>query len=678
MLDLPIKRKSQYRPEVDGLRAFAVIAVIINHFNNDILPGGYLGVDIFFVISGYVITSSLFGRQSDNFMGFIVGFYDRRIRRLVPALLAFVLITSLLIYLFVALPDLSIKTGAFSLIGVSNLYLLRHSTDYFAQSTELNVFTHTWSLGVEEQFYIIFPFLIWLSGFSQSTKNGARNLFLIIAPLAVASLVGFLYLIPIDHPAAYFLMPSRFWEIAAGCLVFIGFQKRASIEKFLANVPPLLVLALIIFIMYLPTSLIQVSTIAIVLLSSILIACLKNKTLVYKLFANPKVVYIGLISYSLYLWHWSVLSISRWTIGIYWWTVPIQVALIFGLAITSYRFIETPFRRRPWFPNRFTTLTIGGGSLFAFSTLLFISPDNVNYNLFVGDKRLASQMRELGVFANSSFKSSQWSSSNCVFATSADVGKRVDLSSCYLNDPQNEFSTLLVIGNSQNIAQIRMYENSAVDNKNVVLTSAYGCHISSRLKAKEPWGDSCSYYQDHVLPLLVDQLKPGDSVAIVSDFGNFTKDVSGLETSHDDLLFNGSPVSYTNRLTILYEDLDELAKMLRHKGIDLVIQASPPLMYSHPPVKDCVNVFWWDNNQCSYYGKHAHLRARQDFHDLLSRLAFNNANTSIFDPFEYLCDQSQCSYISKNGTLMFRDHTHLSDDASSLLAPEFASLFHKD
>ena len=223
-------KRSRYRPEIDGLRAFAVVAVIINHFNKDILPGGYLGVDIFFVISGYVITSSLFGRPSKDFKDFISGFYERRVKRLVPALSVFVLITSLAICLFDPTPKFSLRTGLTSLFGLSNLYLLKQSTDYFAQSTALNVFTHTWSLAVEEQFYIFFPFLIWFTGFGRQTKNGARNLFLVVGTLTFASLFIFLFLYSTNQQAAYFLMPSRFWEMATGCLIFLGFLKRASIE----------------------------------------------------------------------------------------------------------------------------------------------------------------------------------------------------------------------------------------------------------------------------------------------------------------------------------------------------------------------------------------------------------------------------------------------------------------
>ena len=356
---MPTTPSSKYRPEIDGLRAFAVVAVIINHFNKDLLPSGYLGVDIFFVISGYVITSSLAGRESKNFQDFLSGFYERRIKRLVPAMVVFVLITSVLICLFNSAPETALKTGATSLFGLSNLYLLKQSTDYFAQSTELNPFTHTWSLGVEEQFYLLFPFLIWFTGFGQQTVKGARNLFFWVGALTIASLISFIYLYQVNQPAAYFLMPPRFWEMAAGCLIFIGFQKRAKIEQALEQVPPLLVVAIMVGVMLLPVSAAVPATIGIVVLAAVLIACLKKGTAAYTFFTFEKVVYVGLISYSLYLWHWSVLSISRWTIGIHWWSVPIQAGLMLLLALGSYKWIKTPYRKKSWARNSSVTLAKG-------------------------------------------------------------------------------------------------------------------------------------------------------------------------------------------------------------------------------------------------------------------------------------------------------------------------------
>jgi len=423
--EINISSKSRYRPEIDGLRAFAVVTVIINHFNKDILPGGYLGVDIFFVISGFVITSSLYQRPSKNFKDFIIGFYERRIKRLVPALSVFVLVSSIIICLFNPFPGFSLETGLASLFGLSNLYLFKESTDYFAKSTELNVFTHTWSLGVEEQFYILFPLLIWFSGFGRATKNGARNLSLIIGTLAIASLIGFLYLYPIDQPAAYFLMPTRFWEMATGCLLFIALERRVTIKRYLEKVPSPLVLVLIVGVMYIPLSMASTSTIAVVFLTSILIASLKKETASFKVLTNPKVVYIGLISYSLYLWHWVVLSISRWTIGIHWWSVIFQLALMLGLAITSYQYLETPLRKYNWSRKRWKTIVVGSGVIFTLSGGLIMLAGPLKGKLYVGMRVSKSSFS----YGRSNFiepnLSPEFSSKNCHL-------KGLDLKSCYL------------------------------------------------------------------------------------------------------------------------------------------------------------------------------------------------------------------------------------------------------
>ena len=154
---------SKYRRDIEGLRAFAVLAVIINHFSRTTLPSGYLGVDIFFVISGFVISSSLVDYRQDSLYEFLSTFYARRIRRLIPALLFCLTVSSLLVALLLTDTDLSLRTAAASVFGVSNMYLFRQSTDYFAASSEANIFLHTWSLGVEEQFYILFPAIFWIT-----------------------------------------------------------------------------------------------------------------------------------------------------------------------------------------------------------------------------------------------------------------------------------------------------------------------------------------------------------------------------------------------------------------------------------------------------------------------------------------------------------------------------------
>jgi peptidoglycan/LPS O-acetylase OafA/YrhL len=366
------KTASRYRPEIDGLRAVAIIAVIINHFNERLLPSGYLGVDIFFVISGFVITSSLSTHAKESFADFLLGFYARRVKRLLPALIVFVLITAFLICLFDPDPGVSLRTGTASLIGLSNLFLLQQAVDYFAESTELNIFTHTWSLGVEEQFYLIFPFLIWFSGFGRARIGGQRKLFLLIAPLALASWLAFQWLNGHEQPAsAFFLMPARFWELAAGCLIFLLLQ-RARLKTLLQRLPPLPVLGLLVatlFSAHLPYTTVRVTTM-VVLLTCLLIASLRPDTAGQALLCRPAMVNLGLISYSLYLWHWTVLCLSRWTIGIHLWTAPFQVALMLVLAIASHRWLEGPLRRARWSKLAWKTIAYGGTALLGAAGLM--------------------------------------------------------------------------------------------------------------------------------------------------------------------------------------------------------------------------------------------------------------------------------------------------------------------
>ena len=361
-----------YRLEIDGLRAIAVIAVIVNHFSNDILPSGYLGVDIFFVISGYVITSSIYLRQSNNFLEFISNFYSKRIRRLIPALILYVLVLSVVICMLRPIVKGVLVNAIASLLGISNVALYFSSKDYFAISNLINPFMHTWSLGVEEQFYFLFPLFTWVTGYAKKISGSIKSLGFIISILSLASLIAFIYYYPINQSAAYFLMPMRFWEIGAGCLLFILYQNEKSFYGSLKNIPASIFLFLIFIVLFLPTSYAVLSNIAIVLLTSFLIFCIKDTSLLYKFLTNNKIVYLGLISYSLYLWHWGILSISYLTIGgIFAWSLPIQLILVFYIAHLSYKYVETPFRNIVNV-QKIKTIFIGISSLFISCLSIFL------------------------------------------------------------------------------------------------------------------------------------------------------------------------------------------------------------------------------------------------------------------------------------------------------------------
>ena len=335
--------KRNYFPEIDGLRAFAVIAVIVNHFNNDALPSGFLGVDIFFVISGFVITSSLSRRQSSNFWSFIINFYKRRIKRLLPVLLTYVLITSLLTILFVTFPGKILLTGFSSVFGLSNNYLFLESGDYFGQNLNLNTFTHTWSLGVEEQFYFIFPLILWFTGFAKNNNHSNKLTLILLIVLSTISLISFTYFHEINHSASYFLMPCRFWELSLGSIFFILNKHYISNYSLLKRIPTYPIILCILFLFFLPLEYSLFSTILVVFLTNFLIISFKENSFLFNIFTNKKILYLGLISYSLYIWHWGVITISKWTIGIYWWTIPFQVTLILILSSISYKYLEKYF-----------------------------------------------------------------------------------------------------------------------------------------------------------------------------------------------------------------------------------------------------------------------------------------------------------------------------------------------
>jgi peptidoglycan/LPS O-acetylase OafA/YrhL len=373
-----IHAPAPYRPEIDGLRAVAVLAVIVYHIYPWLLPGGYLGVDVFFVISGFVITASLAQRPASSLGDLMLGFYSRRIRRLLPALLLCVLISGLLLCLVNPDPGPMLGVGWRSLFGFSNLILHKLAVNYFRPAAELNPFTQTWSLGVEEQFYLLFPLLVWFSGFARLGRDGHRRLLWLLIPLVVASFAVFLQQLGVDQPGAFFLLPGRFWELGVGCLLWLAVALAAPVFEAAGGnrtpeplrtgrtiaAPPSLPLGLgallaLVGVMALPLPFGALPVAAAVALTALLLTVLRPGSAAHGLLSRPPLVFLGLISYSLYLWHWSVLTLARWTVGVSATTIPLLVVLMLGLAVLSWRLVEEPWRRGIGWPERWQVVATG-------------------------------------------------------------------------------------------------------------------------------------------------------------------------------------------------------------------------------------------------------------------------------------------------------------------------------
>ena len=356
-----------YRKEIDGLRALAVVPVILFHAGFEWISGGYIGVDIFFVISGYLITTILLQEQEQGTFS-IVNFYERRARRILPALFI-VLLVCLPFAWFWLLPH-ELKDFGKSMIAVvtfvSNI-LFWLETDYFTADTELIPLLHTWSLAVEEQFYIIFP--LFLAFFAGKNK---RILVILIALLALVSLGltewGWRYF----SEANFYLIPTRAWELMIGVLTAFYLFYNPQPKGFICHIGSLLGLILILgAILFLDKNIPFPSVYALVptIGTALIILFANTDTLVNKLLSFKLFVMIGLVSYSAYLWHQPLLVFAR-TYHIDGLSMPIML----GLSVTSilmgyvsWRYIEAPFRNK----KRFSQKQIFVSSLLA--GLFFIS-----------------------------------------------------------------------------------------------------------------------------------------------------------------------------------------------------------------------------------------------------------------------------------------------------------------
>lgn len=344
-----IKQPSgSFRKDINGLRAIAVLAVIINHLNPELLPSGYLGVDIFFVISGFVITQSLERRLNTyRLKDFILDFYQRRIIRILPALIVYILIASVFSCIFILNQSFA-RAGAFSILGMSNLYFIRQSSDYFASSSDLNPFLQTWSLGIEEQFYFVFPLLFWILIKSFNKISYAKRIFICAIAVSMACMFSYINLIAnysSNFSYAYFSPLTRFWEIGIGC--FAAFTLGFNIPDVQRKAKSLLGSILFLTILCLCCLKVQFSPLlllAATLSTALLIRLNSDSSFTRKLLENRAVQVIGLTSYSSYLWHWGIIVAFRWTIGINKFTIPPIIFMTAVATFLSFAFVEQGFQ----------------------------------------------------------------------------------------------------------------------------------------------------------------------------------------------------------------------------------------------------------------------------------------------------------------------------------------------
>ena len=618
-----------YRIEIDGIRAFAVLAVIFNHINKEFLPSGYLGVDVFFVISGYVITNSLSKNKSLNFWDFIINFYEKRIKRLIPALILFIITFCLLISIFSPTPHNQLGTGFTSLFGVSNIYTYLKQVDYFAPSTLLNPFTHTWSLGVEEQFYFIFPLIIWFSGFTR--KSSSILLKLILIALSTISLFSFIYFYPTNFEASYYLMPNRFWEISLGSLVFLFFKSKGFLINYLRKIPCLFLFLTLVIIMFLPIKYGLLGTIFSVLITSLLLLNLNPKSNLYPILTNKYIVHIGLISYSLYLWHWGILSISRWTLGIFWWSIPFQLLLIFICSEFSYRFIEQKFRKINLLTNKYINLCLGLISIIV--SALFI--------LF---------LKNLNIYSGKSI----------AYGVNASLPERY-----FIKSNKNPTSkSILVIGDSHAGALYPMMDKiSSEENLSIFLHDRlYGIEKYNFRDTKYCIDNNNCPEFNYFKPIL---------------------DIYKSNLKEDDLVYISLGFPHNRKINLEQKkNINYVINYAKENNLNVVLQTIVP--FYRQSVHALCSSEWFRpskfiSNECSQVTRISLKKELNDINEYYSSLVKSNSHVFLFDAFEFFCP-SQTKYCSPSIDNKFInwDSNHLSIFGSKLLSDEFKLFLFKN
>ncbi len=340
----------KYRPEIDGLRAFAVLPVILFHMGNEWIPGGFIGVDVFFVISGFLITKIILKESEQNTFS-LTQFWLRRVRRIIPALITMILVTSVVGLWVLYKPDLYNlgRQGIASAFSVANIYFWRTAGDYWGFTAENSPLLHTWTLSVEEQFYLFFPLMLVLV-----LKFYKHKLVPLFGSLVLASLLLFVYGTH-NHPSAtFYLLPTRAWELGIGCvLAMMDFHNRSQIYNLLkvraGGILSVLGFLAIIFSYILIDGSDGVSAFLVMpVIGAAFVIAFTNgqKGIINILLTKSPIVYIGKISYSLYLWHWPVFFFARniFRDGKPILSTALSLPILFAVSIVSFHLVEQSTR----------------------------------------------------------------------------------------------------------------------------------------------------------------------------------------------------------------------------------------------------------------------------------------------------------------------------------------------
>lgn len=638
---------SIYKLEIDGLRAIAVLAVVLYHAGLPLISGGYVGVDVFFVISGYLITSLLATEYGEAGRIDFVAFYSRRVRRLLPALYV-VVFASIALGFWLLSPAAMhrglLESGAASLSFVANFYFQRTTGNYFDGPADEVPLLHLWSLAVEEQFYLVLPLLL----VAAMVWRGRRGLALVLAAATLLSLLFAEHWLQIQPAVAFYQMPTRFWELAAGGLVSLIPRERLSTRSATVMMAAGLCLLLAAIVIGPGSHFPGAGALPAVLGAAIALWCIHDGAGLgapgLLLRARPA-VFFGLISYSLYLWHWPLLAFQRLSmqaqphLGDKLWICLLAVVI----AYLSWRYVESPFRRhdRAASPRR-TVLAGAACSLVLVATCLLLA-------------RSVPQPQHDPGWAITQDRPAN--TAPCHYGLSTEVSG-LPPQSC--NSLSGRVPEMVLLGDSHALAwRPFAWAVAAASKSSAASFTMDSCPPLSNFETKR--GDypqhwrNCRHFNDLAITY-IRRVKP--EVVILS--GRWLLYFQSRQSIGDSFQ---SPESTG-------QGIEELVAAIAPNAKRIVLMG--PLPELREAAAKCVTVGSVD--RCAM--------PRSRYEQLaipvwaaFSRIADRHPNVELVNPADFFCDQRRCP-VMKDGFSLFWDSNHVSSTAarhfasSYLAAPE--------
>lgn len=644
---------SKFRGDIEGLRGVAVLAVLIDHLGLDLLPYGFLGVDVFFVISGFVIARSVIDWDWTKFWPNASHFFARRFKRLAPALFVCLLLSSLVGSFFIQDMEDNTKTAFWASVGLSNFFFYNQQFDYFGRLLDLNLFTHTWSLGVEEQFYILFPLAAWLSLSAALPRRVNLISITVLAVFCLASLGAYMMYAKTDPVGTFYMIYFRAWELGLGVAIAVLIRHWRPQRFNSLIVPVCLGLLLILFALQVDLNRNFATVIAVVLSATLLLFPVRTGTF-SKALSNTPLRWVGKISYSLYLWHWPVAVLAKWTIGLTAITAPFFVLVMFGAATLSYRFVENPLRHSKWTAARMPGYLVGSSALVTTLIAIWVLSEDVSRNLYSGVSPALAQRGpatlEAPLKANDG---SVWQGRPCIIRDATEVGRSIPIEGCVFGSWETAEKRILVVGNSFSVAFGGAFrEISETEDWAVLLTSSWGAQPVPELGYNGPWKEANQHYWEDAVPELVRELRAGDVVLMLSDLGGLSYGSGGK----DDVV-----------LQRYLEGIQRFARELNEQDISLAIVGPLPLVREARCTPEVAVAQWFAPNggPCHYLTREQTLKRVGGVRTELSTLEENE--TAIFvDLFDFYCPGPVCNYFGEDGIVLYRDeHSHSSLEAAT-------------